>query len=130
LVVVVVLLHLLLLLRYSSPATPPEIPPLCIHRLSIAEPRSFSDSNSYLLLFVTFVATLTISNLAISIADAFCKSLVVLPLRDLLDRSPQNYEQSSPRSPRHFSGSSLNNLCNFSGSSSIFLSVTRKCCLR
>jgi hypothetical protein len=80
---VVVLLHLLLVLRWS-PATPPEIPPLCIHRLLIAEPHSFSDSSRYLLLFVTFVATVTVSNLAIAAAAAFRKSLVALP-------SPQNY---------------------------------------
>jgi hypothetical protein len=60
-------------------ATPPEIPPLCIHRHSIAEPRTFSDSNRYLLLLVTFVATVTVSNLAIAIANAFRKSLVALP---------------------------------------------------
>ena len=40
---------------------------------------SFSDSSSCLLLFVSFFATVAISNLAIAIAHAFRKSLVALP---------------------------------------------------
>ena len=41
--------------------------------------RSFSDSSSYLLLFVTFVATVTVCSLAIAVAAAFRKSLIALP---------------------------------------------------
>ena len=76
--VVLQLLLLLMSLRWS-PATPPEIPPLFMHRRSIAQFRNFSDYSSCLLLFVPFVATVTISNLAIAVATAFRKSLVALP---------------------------------------------------
>ena len=41
--------------------------------------RSFSDSSSYLHLFVTFVETVTICSLAIEVAAAFRKSLIALP---------------------------------------------------
>jgi hypothetical protein len=47
--------------------------------LNSLKPRSFSDSSSYLLLLVTFVATATVSNLAIAVATAFRKSLIALP---------------------------------------------------
>ncbi len=70
------LLLLLLSLRYSH-ATPPEIPQLFMHRLPIAELRSFSDSSSNLLMFVPYVATVSVSNLAIALAAPFRKSLSV-----------------------------------------------------
>ena len=70
------LLMLLMSLRYIH-ATPPEIPQLFMHRLPIAELRSFSDSISNLLLFVSYVATVLVSNLAIAIAAAFRMSLSV-----------------------------------------------------
>ena len=51
-----------------------------MHRLSIAKPRSFSDNSSgYLLFFTLFVATVTISNLAIAVTNDFRKSLIALP---------------------------------------------------
>jgi len=59
--------------------TPPEIPPLFMHRLSIAKPHSFNDCSSYLLLFAPFVATVLVSNLAKAAAYTFSKSLVALP---------------------------------------------------
>ena len=36
-------------------------------------------SNSCLLLFVSFFATVSVSNLAIAVATALCKSLIALP---------------------------------------------------
>ncbi len=71
-----VLLVLLLSLRYT-PATPPKIPQLFMHRLSKAKPRSFSDMGSCLLLFVPFVATVSLSNLAIAVVSPFRKILPV-----------------------------------------------------
>ena len=47
-----------------------------MHRLLIAEPRNFSDSNNCLLVFDPFIATVTISYLAIAVAAAFRKDLV------------------------------------------------------
>ena len=47
--------------------------------LNSLNPRSFSDSSSYLLLLVMYVATATVSNLAIAVAAAFRKSLIALP---------------------------------------------------
>ncbi len=100
--------------------------------LNSLKPRSFSDSSSYLLLFVMFVATVTFSNLGIVVTQQLLSARTSqrYHLRDLLDRSPQNYKQSNPRRPRHFSGNSPKNLCYFSGSNSVFLCVKIKCYLR
>ena len=56
----------------------PEIPPLLMQRLPIAEPRSFSDNSSRLLLILPFISSLSIANLAIAVAAAFCNKLVAL----------------------------------------------------
>ena len=75
--VVVMLLQLPLSLR-QSPATPPEIPPLLPQRLAIAKPRSCSDINSCIRLFLPFVPSESLSNLAIAVATAFRKNLLAL----------------------------------------------------
>ena len=56
----------------------PENLPLLMQRLPIAEPRSFSDSSSRLLLTPPFISSLSIANLAIAVAAAFCKNLAAL----------------------------------------------------
>jgi len=56
----------------------PEISPLLVHRLPTGVPRSFSDSSSSLLLLLPFISSVIVSNLAITVADAFCKNLVAL----------------------------------------------------
>ncbi len=56
----------------------PEILPLLMQRLPIAEPRNFSDSNSRLLLILPFISTLSVANLSIEVATAFCKNLTAL----------------------------------------------------
>ena len=50
----------------------PEIPPLLMQRLPIAEPNGFSDSSSRLLLILPFISSLSFANLAIAVAAAFC----------------------------------------------------------
>ena len=64
----------------AAPAAPyaPEIMPLLMQWLPIAEPRSFSDNSSRLLLILPFISSLSVANLAIAVAAAFCKNLVVL----------------------------------------------------
>ncbi len=61
----------------AAPAAPvaPEILPLLMQRLPIAEPRSFSDSSSRLPLIRPFIASLSVANLAIAVATSFCKNL-------------------------------------------------------
>ena len=61
----------------AAPAAPfaPEILPLLLQWLPIAEPRSFSDSKSHLLLILPFISSLSVSNLAIEVAVAFRKNL-------------------------------------------------------
>jgi hypothetical protein len=56
--------------------TPPEISPFLIQRLPVSDPRSFSDSSSYILLFVMLFLAVSVSNLAIAVAAAIRKSLV------------------------------------------------------
>jgi len=84
-VLLLLLLLLFLLSLRKSPAspeilcvTPPEISPLLLQRLQVAEPRSFSDSNRYLILFLLLFLAVSVSHLAISVADDVRKSLVVL----------------------------------------------------
>ena len=64
----------------AAPATPvpPEIPPLFMQRLPKAESRSFSDGSSRILLLLSFITSVLVSNLAIAVATAFCKHLVAL----------------------------------------------------
>jgi hypothetical protein len=64
----------------AAPAAPvaPEILPLLMQRLPVAEPRSFSDSSSRLLLILPFISTLSVINLAIAVAAAFCKNLAAV----------------------------------------------------
>ena len=59
--------------------------PLRMQRLPVAQPRSFSDSSSYLLLFSLSFLDLSVSNLAIAVAAAVRKSLVALASRNLFD---------------------------------------------
>ena len=56
----------------------PEILQLLMQRLPVAEPRSFSDSSSRLLLILPFISTLSVTNLAIAVAAAFCKNLAAV----------------------------------------------------
>ncbi len=65
------------LLQTCNVSRDPAFPQLFMHRLSITELRSFSDSSSNLLLFVPFVATVSVSNLAVAVATAVHKSLSV-----------------------------------------------------
>ena len=51
----------------------PEIPPLLMQRLPKVEFRSFSDSRSRILLLLSFIKTVSVSNLTIAIEAAFCK---------------------------------------------------------
>jgi len=82
-VMMLLLILLLLSLRYN-PASPeicvplPETSPLFMQRLTIAEPRNFSDISSYLLLFLLFFLVVSDFNLAIAIAIDIRKSLVAL----------------------------------------------------
>jgi hypothetical protein len=64
----------------TAPADPvaPEIPPLLMQRLPKAESRSFSDSSSRILLLLSFIKSVSVSNLAIAVAAACCKHLVAL----------------------------------------------------
>ena len=59
-------------------AVAPETLPLIMQRLPIAEPRSFSDSSSRLLLILRFISSLSVANLAIAVAAAFCQNLASL----------------------------------------------------
>ncbi len=104
----------------------PEIPPLLMQRLPIAESRRFSNSSSHFLLLLLIFPSVSVSNLAIGVAVAFCKNLVALASTRPLDRSKKNDRHSSPRSPRHFRGSFQKHPCNFSGSISIFFAVIKK----
>jgi hypothetical protein len=101
----------------------PEIPPLLMQRLPIAESRRFSDSSSHILLLLLNFPSVSVSNLAIAVAVAFYKNLVALASTRPLDRSKKNDGQSCPRSPRHFRGSFQKHPFNFSGSSSFFFAV-------
>jgi hypothetical protein len=56
----------------------PEIPPLLMQLLPIAEPHSFSDSSSRLLLLLQFISSVSVSNLAIAVATVFCNNLEAL----------------------------------------------------
>ena len=56
----------------------PEIPPLLMQRLRIAESRRFSDNSSHILLLLLIFPSVSVSNLAIAVAVAFCKNLVAL----------------------------------------------------
>ncbi len=58
--------------------TSPEISPLLMQQLLVAELRSFSDSSSSLQLLHLFVPALSVSNLAIAIAASSRKSLGAL----------------------------------------------------
>jgi hypothetical protein len=64
----------------AAPAAPvaPENLPLLMQRLPIAEPRSFSDSSSRLLLTLPFISSLSVANLAIAVAAASYKNLAAL----------------------------------------------------
>ncbi len=104
----------------------PEIPLLRMQRLPIAESRSFSDSNSRLLLLLPLFPSVTVSNLAIVVAIAFCKNLVALASTRPLDRSTENDRQRSPRTPRHFRDSFQEHPFNLSGSGSKFLVAIKK----
>ncbi len=79
----------------------PEILPLLKQRLPIAEPRSFSDSSSHLLLILPFISSLSIANLAIAVAVAFCKNLAALastrPARKIYGKR-QTEQPSEPKS--------------------------------
>ncbi len=54
----------------------PEVPPLLIRRLPIAQSRRFSDMSSHLLLFLPFYPSASVSYLAIGVTSAFRKNLV------------------------------------------------------
>ena len=54
----------------------PEVPPLLMRRLPIAQSRRFSDSSSHLLLLLSFIPSASVSYLAIAVAAAFRKNLV------------------------------------------------------
>ena len=56
----------------------PEIPPLIMQLLPIAEPHSFSDSSSRLLLLLQFISFVSVSNLVITVAVVFCNNLEAL----------------------------------------------------
>ena len=56
----------------------PEIPPLLMQRLPKAESRSFSDISSRFILLLSFIKSVSVSNLATAVAVAFCKHLVAL----------------------------------------------------
>ncbi len=56
----------------------PEIPPLHMQLLPKAESRSFSDSSSRILLLLSFIKSISVSNVAIAVSVAFCKHLVAL----------------------------------------------------
>ena len=68
-----------------------DIPPLLKQRIPIAEPRIFSENISRLLLLLPFTSSVSVSNLAIVVAAAFCKNLVTLAstidLRKTADRA-------------------------------------------
>ncbi len=51
----------------------PEIPSLLMQRLPKVESRSFSDSSSRILLLLSFITSVPVSNLAIAVEAAFCK---------------------------------------------------------
>jgi hypothetical protein len=77
----VVVLLLLLMTLYSSPAShcntsrDHAAPYATVSRIRL---RCFSDSTSCLLLLYPFVLAVSLSNLALAVADAFRKSLVAL----------------------------------------------------
>ncbi len=53
----------------------PEMPPLLMQRLPIAEPHSFSDSSSRMLLILQFMSSVSVSDLAIAAAAPLCNNL-------------------------------------------------------
>ncbi len=61
----------------AAPVAPvaPEILPLLMQWLPITEPRSFSDSSSRHLSILPFISSLSVANLVIAAAVAFCKNL-------------------------------------------------------
>ena len=100
----------------------PQVPPLLMRRLPIAQSRRFSDSSSHLLLLLSFIPSASVSYLAIAVAAAFRKNLVASASSRSARDLQKNDRQTSPRTPRHFSPSSPKNSYIFSGSNIIFLS--------
>jgi len=94
-----------------------------MHRLPIAEPRSFSDSNRYLIFFLLVVLAVLFSHLAIAVGADVHKSLVVLAFTKPVRWVYVLKKQSIRRRLRLFGKSSPTNPFNFSGSISLFLAV-------
>ena len=119
-VVVVVLLLLLLLSPRYGPATPPEIPPLLLHRLSVAERLSFRDSSSSLLSHLPKFLAVSFSNLAIAVAADSRKRLAALASSSRSGQMSDKRQTDQPSESRRLDNSSPQNALKFSGSSSFF----------
>ena len=116
------LLLLLLLSPRYGPATPPEIPLLLLHRLSVAELLSLRDSSSCLLSHLPKFPAVSVSNLAIAVAACFRQRLAALASsrrsRPICDRR----QTDQPSESQRFGSSSPQNDLKLSGCSSLIFS--------
>ncbi len=117
------LLLLLLMSPRYGPATPPEIPLLLLHRLSVAEPLSFIDSSSCLLSHLPKFPVVLASNLAIAVAADSRKRLVALASSRRSRPMCNERQTDQPSESQRLGSSSPQNASKFSGSSSFFLAV-------